>query len=107
MWRAGLWSRRWVWLACGLLGVWLLFRIAARTLGARPALCAACVLALSPLHIQASTSSASEAVFLALFLAALDRLLAARESGAAQEAGALPGPPPTLVARAARPAPPP
>jgi 4-amino-4-deoxy-L-arabinose transferase-like glycosyltransferase len=92
IWPARFWSPRLVSLACGLLGVWLLFRIAARTLGAPAALCAACVLALSPLHIQASTSSASEAVFLALFLAALDRLLAARESDAAQEAGALPGP---------------
>jgi 4-amino-4-deoxy-L-arabinose transferase-like glycosyltransferase len=87
IWPARFWSPRLVSLACGLLGVWLLFRIAARTLGPRAAVCAACVLALSPLHIQASTSSASEAVFLALFLAALDRLLAARESDAAQGTG--------------------
>ena len=74
------WTPRLVSLACGLLGIWLLWRIAARAAGPAAALVAGCVLALSPLHIQASTSSASEAVFLALFLAALDLLMVARES---------------------------
>jgi 4-amino-4-deoxy-L-arabinose transferase-like glycosyltransferase len=69
-------------LACGLLGVWLLHRIARRERGPEAALWAALGLALSPLHIQASTTGASEAVFLALFLGALacaleDRVVAA------------------------------
>ena len=59
-------------LLCGLTGVWLLWRIARRERGAEAAFLAALGLALSPLHIQASTTGASEAVFLALFLGALD-----------------------------------
>jgi 4-amino-4-deoxy-L-arabinose transferase-like glycosyltransferase len=59
-------------LLCGLTGVWLLWRIAQRERGAEAAFLAALGLALSPLHIQASTTGASEAVFLALFLGALD-----------------------------------
>ncbi len=58
-------------LICGLLGVWLLGRIARRERGEAAAFWAALGLALSPLHIQASTTGASEALFLALFLAAL------------------------------------
>jgi 4-amino-4-deoxy-L-arabinose transferase-like glycosyltransferase len=58
-------------LACGLTGVWLLGRIAARERGEGAAFWAALGLALSPLHIQASSTGASEAVFLALFLGSL------------------------------------
>src|SRR3954453_662686 len=54
--------------ACGLAGVWLLGRIAARERGEGAAFWAALGLALFPLHIQASTTGASEAVFLALLL---------------------------------------
>jgi len=61
--------------ACGLAGVWLLGRIAARERGPSAGFWAALSLALSPLHIQASTTGESEAVFLALFLAALWLLL--------------------------------
>ncbi|MGZ6124706.1 MAG: glycosyltransferase family 39 protein [Myxococcales bacterium] len=64
-------------LASGLLCVWLLYRIAERERGREAALWAGLALALSPLHIQSSTTGASEAVFLALFLAAL--LLVLRE----------------------------
>src|SRR5205823_755718 len=70
-------------------GVALLFRLALRERGPQAALWAALGLSLSPLHIQASTTGASEAVFLALFLGALlllleDRLvLAAALLGAA------------------------
>ena len=38
-------------------------------------------LAVSPLHIQASTTAASEALYLLLWVGALERLLAALESG--------------------------
>jgi 4-amino-4-deoxy-L-arabinose transferase-like glycosyltransferase len=62
-------------LVCGLVGVWLLGRIAARERGEGAAFWAALGLALSPLHIQASTTGASEAVFLALFLGSLWLLL--------------------------------
>lgn len=58
-------------LVCGLVGVWLLGRIASRERGERAAFWAALGLALSPLHIQASSTGASEAVFLALLLASL------------------------------------
>jgi 4-amino-4-deoxy-L-arabinose transferase-like glycosyltransferase len=64
-------------LACGLACVWLLYRIAERERGREAAAWAGLALALSPLHIQSSTTGASEAVFLALFLGAL--LLALRE----------------------------
>jgi hypothetical protein len=46
-----------------------------------PAL-AALALAVSPLHIQASTTAASEALYLFLMVACLERLLAALDSGA-------------------------
>ena len=62
-------------LVCGLAGVALLHRLAYREVSERSAFWAALALALSPLHIQASTTGASEAVFLALFLGALALLL--------------------------------
>ena len=64
---ARLWS-----LAGGLIAVWLVHRLT-RKLGKSPeaALLAALGLALSPLHIQASTTGASEAPFLALLLGTL------------------------------------
>src|ERR1700731_455634 len=58
-------------LTCGLAGVWLLYRIAGRERGPGAGFWAALGLALSPLHIQASATGASEAVFLALLLGAL------------------------------------
>jgi 4-amino-4-deoxy-L-arabinose transferase-like glycosyltransferase len=58
-------------MVCGLLGVWLLGRIASRERGEGAAFWAALALALSPLHVQASATGASEAVFLALLLGAL------------------------------------
>lgn len=59
-------------LVAGLAGVWLLYRLTRRFQGDEAALLAGCGLALSPLHIQASTTGASEAVFLALLLAAIE-----------------------------------
>ena len=64
-------------LASGLVGVWLLYRVAERERGREAGFWAAFGLALSPLHIQASATGASEALFLALLLGAL--LLALRE----------------------------
>lgn len=75
-------------LLCGLLGVALLFRLARRERGVEAAWWAALGLALSPLHIQASTTGASEAVFLALFLGALVLLLDDRLAPAALLLGA-------------------
>ena len=57
--------------ACGLAGVWLLYRIAERERGPQAAFWAGLGLALSPLHIQASVTGGSEAVFLALLLGAV------------------------------------
>ena len=62
---------------CGLSCVWLLYRVAERERGREAAVWAALALVLAPLHIQSSTTGASEAVFLALFLGAL--LLALRD----------------------------
>ncbi len=67
-------------LAFGLAGVWLLHKLARRVAGPRAARFAALALALSPMHIQASTTGASEAIFLALLLAAIELFLAARET---------------------------
>jgi hypothetical protein len=58
-------------LVCGLAGVWLLGLLTLRHRDAGSARWAMFGLALSPLHIQASTTGASEAVFLALFLGTL------------------------------------
>jgi 4-amino-4-deoxy-L-arabinose transferase-like glycosyltransferase len=58
-------------LTSGLVGVWLLYRVAERERGREAGFWAAFGLALSPLHIQASATGASEALFLALLLGAL------------------------------------
>src|SRR5207248_7949887 len=58
-------------LVCGLLGVALIWALARRIRSEDAAFWAGLGLALSPLHIQASTTGASEAPFLALLLGAL------------------------------------
>jgi len=78
LWPDRLWAPRILSLFCGLAAVWLLFRISARLFGPAAAFVAALGLALSPLHIQASTTSASEAPFLALLLGAIDLILTDR-----------------------------
>src|SRR5712671_1388162 len=83
LWPDRLWAPRVLSLLCGLAAVWLLFRIAARLLGPQAAFVAALGLSLSPLHIQASTTSASEAPFLALLLGAIDLLLGGRLAASA------------------------
>lgn len=83
VWPDRLWAPRVFSLLCGLLGIWLLFRIANRLFGDDAALVAALGLALSPLHVQASTTAASEAPFLVLLLGAIDLLLSDRLAGSA------------------------
>jgi 4-amino-4-deoxy-L-arabinose transferase-like glycosyltransferase len=75
-------------LAAGLCCIWLLWRIAAFLRGPEAAFIAAVGLALSPLHIQASTTGASEAPFLALLLAAIDCALLDRALASAILLGA-------------------
>src|SRR5947209_1213107 len=83
VWPDRLWAPRAFSLLCGIVAVWLLFRIAARLLGREAAFVGALGLALSPLHIQASTTAASEAPFLALLLGAIDLLLSDRLAASA------------------------
>lgn len=78
LWPDRSWAPRVFSLFCGVAGIWLLFRIAHRLFGPEAAFVAALGLALSPLHIQASTTSASEAPFLALLLGSIELLLADR-----------------------------
>jgi 4-amino-4-deoxy-L-arabinose transferase-like glycosyltransferase len=78
LWPARHWSPQLLSLACGLISVWLLYRIARGTAGPQAALVAALGLALSPLHIQASTTAASETPFLALLLGCIALLLEER-----------------------------
>jgi hypothetical protein len=66
-------------LAFGLWGVWLMHRLGRRVAGPAAGLLAGLALALSPLHIQMSTTGASEAVFLALLLASVLLVLDARD----------------------------
>lgn len=75
-------------LVCGLACVWLLYALAERERGPEAGWWAALGLAFSPLHIQASTTGASEAVFLALFLGALLLVLEDRPALAALLLGA-------------------
>ena len=81
--------------AFGLGCLWLLHRITRRASGEVAALAAGLSLALSPLHIQASTTGASEAVFLGLLLAAVCIVLEGRSAslpvGRAALAGGLIG----------------
>ena len=58
-------------LVSGVLCVWLLQVLAERERGPQAGFVAGLALALSPLHIQASATGASEAVFLALLLGAI------------------------------------
>jgi hypothetical protein len=58
---------------------------AERLVGRPRAALAAFALAVSPLHLQASTTASSEALYLLLFVAALERLLAGLEGGRARD----------------------
>ena len=64
------------------LAVFFPFAAFARRVAGEGAAALACfALAVSPLHIQASTTAASEALYLLLWVAALERLLAALADG--------------------------
>ena len=65
-------------LAAGILCIWLAARVARRIGGEDAALVAAYAVALNPLHIQASTTFVSEAIYAAIVLACLDLTLAGR-----------------------------
>jgi hypothetical protein len=72
-------SSRYLSLLMGLALFFPFLRLARRLVGEQHAQLAAFALALSPLHLQVSTTAASEALYLVLFVAALERLLAAVE----------------------------
>jgi 4-amino-4-deoxy-L-arabinose transferase-like glycosyltransferase len=69
--------------AAGLLTFLPFLRLARRLVGEARAELAALGLAASPLHVQASTTAASEALYLLLFVAMLERLTRALEDDAA------------------------
>jgi 4-amino-4-deoxy-L-arabinose transferase-like glycosyltransferase len=69
-------------LLAGIAVFFPFLRLARRITGApRARVLAALALAVSPLHIQASTTASSEALYLLLMVACLERLLAALDSG--------------------------
>lgn len=70
-------------LLCGVASVGLLAHVATRLGGPRAGLAAGLALALSPLHLQASTTFASEAPFVFFALLAAERTLAGAPLGCA------------------------
>ncbi len=72
-------SSRYLSLLCGLAVFFPFLAFARRLIGEARAPLAAFALAVSPLHLQASTTASSEALYLLLWVAALERLLAALE----------------------------
>jgi hypothetical protein len=72
-------SSRYLSLLAGVAVFFPFLRLARRLVGQTRAELAALGLAVSPLAIQASTTAASEALYLVLFVAALERLVAALE----------------------------
>jgi 4-amino-4-deoxy-L-arabinose transferase-like glycosyltransferase len=73
-------SSRYLSLLCGLAVFFPFFAFARRLVGERGATLAAFVLAVSPLHLQASTTASSEALYLLLWVSAIERLLSALET---------------------------
>jgi dolichyl-phosphate-mannose-protein mannosyltransferase len=73
-------SSRYLSLLCGLAVFFPFLAFARRLIGEARAPLAAFALAVSPLHLQASTTASSEALYLLLWVAALERLLAALAS---------------------------
>src|SRR5436190_10605416 len=70
-------SSRYLSLLTGIAVLFPFLAFARRLVGQPAAELATFVLALSPLHVQASTTAASEALYLLLWICALERLLAA------------------------------
>jgi hypothetical protein len=73
-------SSRYLSLLCGLAVFFPFFGFARRLVGEGRAALAAFALAVSPLHLQASTTAASEALYLLLWVSAIERLLVALET---------------------------
>jgi 4-amino-4-deoxy-L-arabinose transferase-like glycosyltransferase len=82
-------SSRYLSLLAGVLVFVPFLRLARRLVGDAAAEVAAFALAVSPLHIQLSTTGASEALYLLLVVAALERLLAAVDLTSARWGGFL------------------
>ncbi len=76
-------SSRYLSLLAGVAVFFPLLRLAHRLAPPRYAPLAALALAVSPLHIQASITASSEALYLLLMVLCLERLLAALDSGSA------------------------
>jgi len=76
-------SSRYLSLLAGIAVFFPFLRLARRLAPPRFAPLAALALAVSPLHIQASITASSEALYLLLMVLCLERLLAALDSGAA------------------------
>jgi 4-amino-4-deoxy-L-arabinose transferase-like glycosyltransferase len=74
-------SSRYLSLLAGLAVFFPFLSLARRLTGEPQARFAAFLLAVSPQHLQASTTASSEALYLLLWVAAIDRLLAALDSG--------------------------
>ncbi|MES1205521.1 MAG: glycosyltransferase family 39 protein [Pseudomonadota bacterium] len=74
-------SSRYLSLLAGIAVFFPFSSLARRLVGDRRAAFAAFALAVSPLHLQASTTAASEALYLLLWIAAIERLLAALDTG--------------------------
>jgi hypothetical protein len=73
-------SSRYLSLLCGLGVFFPFFAFARRLVGEERAPLAGFALAVSPLHLQASTTASSEALYLLLWVSAIERLLAALET---------------------------
>lgn len=76
-------SSRYLSLLAGLAVFFPFLSLVRRLVGEDRAWFPLLALAVSPLHLQASTTAASEALYLLLWVGALDRLLAALQSGRA------------------------
>ncbi|MFL5304347.1 MAG: ArnT family glycosyltransferase [Polyangia bacterium] len=74
-------SSRYLSLLAGIAVFFPFLSLARRLVGERGAAFAAFALAVSPLHLQLSTTAASEALYLLLWVAAMERLLAALDTG--------------------------
>ena len=73
-------SSRYLSLLAGIAVLFPFLAFARRLVGQAAAELATFALAVSPLHLQASTTAASEALYLLLWVAAIERLLAALET---------------------------
>jgi 4-amino-4-deoxy-L-arabinose transferase-like glycosyltransferase len=74
-------SSRYLSLLAGIAVFFPFLSLARRLVGGPHALFAGLVLAVSPLHLQASTTASSEALYLLLWVGSLERLLAALDGG--------------------------